>query len=74
MYVAGDENGKTSIARPGGITLPGFSYAHILSYKNGKNTKICRISNLDFSKKSAYNKIIKTAKTEKIAELVKEAI
>ena len=65
---------KTNIAKPGGITLPGFSYAHILNYKNGKNTKICRTSNLDFGKQSAYNKIIKTAKTEKIAELVKEAI
>ena len=54
--------------------LPGFSYAHVPDYKNGKNTKICRISNLDFSKQSAYNKIIKTAKTEKIAELVKGAI
>lgn len=65
---------KTNIAKPGGIMLPGFSYAHILNYKNGKNTKICRISNLDFGKQSAYNKIIKTAKTEKIAELVKGAI
>lgn len=65
---------KTNIAKPGGIMLPGFSYAHVPDYKNGKNTKICRISNLDFRKQSAYNKIIKTAKTEKIAELVKGAI
>ena len=34
---------KTNIAKPGGITLPGFSYAHILNYNNGKNRKKCRI-------------------------------
>ena len=34
---------KTNIAKPGGITLPGFSYAHVLDYKNGKNRKNCRI-------------------------------
>lgn len=45
-----------------------------MHYKNGNNNENCRIDNLDFDNKIMYTRIIKTAKVNKIAELIKVVI